>query len=121
MSSLSDVLRVLRLRLGLSQDELAKAMGLKRSAIGNYERGIREPDLDTIEAFADFFNVSVADLIGRDEKDNSQAALQPKTKEWKMLSAGFDKMTLDEQKRVLAVVTAMYPDKFNEGNESNEP
>lgn len=67
MSNVGDVIRVLRKKRGYSQAQLADAMGLRRSAIGNYERGIREPDLDTIEAFADFFDVSVSDLMGREE------------------------------------------------------
>ena len=67
MSNVGDVIRVLRIKRGYSQAQLADAMGLKRSAIGNYERGIREPDLDTIEAFADFFDVSVSDMMGREE------------------------------------------------------
>ena len=67
MSKVGDRIRVLRIKRGLSQTQLADAMGLKRSAIGNYELGIREPDLDTIEAFADFFDTSIADLMGREE------------------------------------------------------
>lgn len=66
MARIGEIIRVLRIKRGLSQTQLADAMGLKRSAIGNYELGLREPDIDTIEAFADFFDVSVSDLIGRD-------------------------------------------------------
>ena len=69
MSKIGETIRVLRIKRGYSQAQLAELMGLKRSAISNYEQGIREPDLDTVEAFADFFDVSVADLMGRDERD----------------------------------------------------
>lgn len=67
MAKIGEKIRVLRIKRGYSQAQLAELMGLKRSAISNYEQGIREPDLDTVEAFADFFDVSVADLLGRDD------------------------------------------------------
>lgn len=67
MARVGEIIRVLRIKRGLSQSQLAAEMNLKRSAIGNYEQGIREPDLDTIEALADYFDVSVADLMGRKE------------------------------------------------------
>ena len=69
MAKIGEKIRVLRIKRGYSQAQLADLMGLKRSAISNYEQGIREPDLDTIEAFADFFDVSIGDLIGRNEQD----------------------------------------------------
>ena len=69
MAKVGEILRVLRIKRGYSQAQLADLTGLKRSAISNYEQGIREPDLDTVELFADFFDVSVADLLGRDERD----------------------------------------------------
>ena len=38
-----DILKKLRERKGLSQEELAKATGLSKSAISMYENGRREP------------------------------------------------------------------------------
>lgn len=65
MANISDMLRYLRKREGLSQVELAKRTGISRSRINNYENGIREPDLETMEAFADYFNVNMDTLTGR--------------------------------------------------------
>jgi len=62
MSNIGLTIRTMRMSRGLSQAQLADLAGLSRSAIGNYENGAREPDLDTIEALADAFNVSIADL-----------------------------------------------------------
>ena len=53
----------LRTRMGLSQYELAKRLQLTRGQIANYEQGTREPDFDTVQLFADFFNVTVGFLI----------------------------------------------------------
>lgn len=65
MAALSDMLTCLRTRSGLSQAELADKTGLKRSAIGMYETGKRRPDYETLEVFADFFNVNMDTLLGR--------------------------------------------------------
>ena len=60
-------IKTLRLEKNLTQDELAKATGLSRSAIGMYESGSREPNFETLEVLADFFNVDMNYLLGRSE------------------------------------------------------
>lgn len=65
MADLSDMLVYLRKREGLSQQELADKLSMTRSAIGMYETGKREPDLETLELFADFYNVDMNTLTGR--------------------------------------------------------
>lgn len=58
----SDVLRSLRLKAGLSQEELGKKLGLAKSTISMYESGTREPNLEVLEAIADIFNVDMNTL-----------------------------------------------------------
>lgn len=65
MPHYSDMLIYLRKRSRLTQQELADKTGLTRSAIGMYETGKREPDLETLEIFADFYNVDMNTLTGR--------------------------------------------------------
>ena len=65
MSQIAEMLRFLRKQEGLTQEELANKTGLSRSRINNYENGIREPDFETAELFADFFNVDMDTLTGR--------------------------------------------------------
>lgn len=68
MATFADMLVYLRKRDGLSQVQLAEKTGLKRSAIGMYETGKREPDFETLEIFADFFNVNMDTLLGKEPK-----------------------------------------------------
>ena len=65
MGKFQNVLKSLRTSHGLTQDELAKSLKMSRSTIGMYEKGAREPDFETLEAIADFFNVDMDYLIGR--------------------------------------------------------
>lgn len=60
-------LRELREHKGLSQEELGKVLNKTKNNISQYETGKREPDLDTLNKIADFFNVSVDYLLGRTE------------------------------------------------------
>lgn len=58
-------IKYLRAEKGISQNELAKALGLTQQAISAYENGLREPDLETLQKIADFFDVSLDYLLGR--------------------------------------------------------
>ncbi|MGN1205511.1 MAG: helix-turn-helix domain-containing protein [Eubacterium sp.] len=68
MGSFQSVLKSLRKSFGLTQDELANKLDVSRSTIGMYENGSREPDYETLEAIADFFNVDTDYLLGRTTK-----------------------------------------------------
>lgn len=46
----------------MNQEELAKRLGLSKSAISMYEKGAREPSLEVLEAIADTFNVDMNTL-----------------------------------------------------------
>jgi len=70
-------LRRLRLKFGMTQGDLAIALKISRSAISMYENGDREPDFETIEKIADYFNVSIANLM--DDTADSSYYTNPET------------------------------------------
>lgn len=70
MSGFSEMLAYLRKREGLSQQELADKLGVTRSRIGMYETAKREPDFESLEAIADFFNVDMDYLLGKSDVPN---------------------------------------------------
>ena len=70
MGSFSTVLRKLRKQDDLTQTELGKALGLSYSTISMYERGEREPDFETFELIADYFNVDIDYLMGKTDIKN---------------------------------------------------
>ena len=57
-------LKEIRQEKNLSQTDIAKALGVTRQAISLYEKGDREPKLETWQKLADFFGVSVPYLQG---------------------------------------------------------
>lgn len=63
-------LKMLRKYKKLSQDKLADELHLSRSLIGMWESGQRKPSFETLELLADFFNVRLDDLSGRNTDNN---------------------------------------------------
>jgi len=70
MSKFSERLKYLRTSHYLSQLELAKYLKISKSSINMYERGEREPGIETLEKIADHFNVDIDYLLGKSEVAN---------------------------------------------------
>lgn len=67
-------IRELRVGMGLSQGQLAEALGLDQSLVSRYETTERLPDLRKLERFAEFFKCSVRDLIEDQAEPGPEAA-----------------------------------------------
>jgi transcriptional regulator with XRE-family HTH domain len=59
----SEKLKALRLKNGLTQDELGEKLYLSRTSISYYEQGKFEPTIETIIAVADLFNITTDELL----------------------------------------------------------
>lgn len=70
MPTFKQRLRELRQSKDLSQQKLADIIDMSKSSINMYERGEREPSLETLEAFADCFNVDIDYLLGKSNIPN---------------------------------------------------
>ena len=64
MSRLSETLVYLRKRDDLTQKALSEKINVSRSLIAMYEKDVRAPSLENLEAIADAFNVSIDFLVG---------------------------------------------------------
>lgn len=56
----------LRRKAGLTREQFCKQTGLSTRSLQRYEYGEREPTLSTLLLFADFYNVSLDYLAGRE-------------------------------------------------------
>ena len=63
-------LKELRTEKGMTQNEVAKVIGYSSLSYARYEKGEREPDINTLCKLADYFEVSVDYLIGRTVQEN---------------------------------------------------
>ena len=70
-------LRVLRQTKDLTQEELAEAIGVSPQAISRWENDVALPDVARLPGMADFFDVSVDELMGRDSEDRKRRVCSP--------------------------------------------
>lgn len=113
MGKFQNVLKSLRTSRGLTQDELSKIIKISRSTIGMYESGAREPDFETLELIADFFNVDTDYLLGRTDKTTfiPQSITTTynfcKTDQENNLILSFRKLNTENKKRCSAYATSL--------------
>lgn len=75
MAILGQRIKDLREENGLTQEDLAKKLGISKSTISMYETNKRKPDTTTKEALADLFNVDMDYLYGRSNIKNKTAQI----------------------------------------------
>ena len=92
MTKFNEMLKYLRISRGITQAEFAKVLGVSPSTVGMYETGEREPNFETEEKIADYFNVSLDVLRG---KDTRTSALD------------LDKLSEDNKARLMAYYQAL--------------
>ena len=61
----------IRIRKGLTQAEVAAAIGVSSVVYSRYETGSRQPSVDTLVQMADLFGVTVDYLLGRQDIEDS--------------------------------------------------
>ena len=92
----------LRKSKNLLQREVAFACGLTTAAYGSYEKGDREPTLKTLCKLADFFGVTVDELLGRTPQLFDDARVErPEVLEL------FDQLNVGEQERAIGYMESM--------------
>lgn len=64
-------IRTMRKSRNMTQEDLAKAIEQSASSITMYETGRREPDLETLEALADVFNVTLGSIVSGETRNGA--------------------------------------------------
>lgn len=69
---LGNRIKILREELNIKQENLAKKVNVSPSAIGMYERDLREPNDEITLKLAEFFNVTTDYLLGKSDIRNPE-------------------------------------------------
>jgi len=59
-------LKFYREKLNLSQSEIANKLGIKQTTYSSYETGRNEPDIAMLINLANFFHISIDELVERE-------------------------------------------------------
>lgn len=65
MEALAKNLFILRKRRGLSREAVARALEISAGTYLRYEKGLRDPNAPMLVQLADFFDVTLDQLVGR--------------------------------------------------------
>ena len=68
MEKISDKIRILRTKFGMTQQDLASALGIERSTYTYYELGKTTPSWNTIKKMAKIFRITPYDLLEEQNK-----------------------------------------------------
>ena len=86
--TLGERIQSYRKKNGLSQEQLAEALGVSRQAVSKWELNDAQPDLDKVRALARLFQVSTETLLGTESPEPEAAAAVPpraKRPQWYLL------------------------------------
>ncbi|RED60362.1 helix-turn-helix domain-containing protein [Cohnella lupini] len=101
--NMGERLRELRLRRKISQEEVARHIGITRSAYSHYEINNRQPVYETLIKLAAYFDVSLDYIIGgTHSKSKAEQGVTPDTRE--ILSL-FQHMNQEQRKKSINLIT----------------
>lgn len=95
-----DRIKLLREKHELTQEQLANKVGISRAALAKYEKNSREPDFKTMKHIAEFFDVSIDYLLGRQQKNEIVIDIKEMLEDTKR-KATWGGEELDEEQREL--------------------
>ena len=110
-------IRTFRNAQGISLEELSFKADLNAAHLGQIERGLRNPTIETLNRIATALDISFYELIGSVEEVPQK---QPETNEIKRkIDAQLSSMTLDEQKDILRIIR-IFRRRFDEENKKTD-
>ena len=119
---LRKVLKELRAKHSLTQEQLAAAIGVERSSIGKYEGNQSVmPSVDVLTAIADYFNVTTDYLLGR----TFTYDLSP-TREFMVAEPNIDELTTFRRREFTGLTQdevdklAIYAEGLKAGRQAND-
>lgn len=128
---ISEKIKTLRNQRGLTFEAVGRVVGVGKSTVRKWENGdIKNMRRDKIALLAQALGVTPGYLMGWEDEEatrdtaqveNGISGMNPeKARGWKILSKGFDKMPEEDLNRIIKMLSAAYPEFFNEGDDENE-
>ena len=92
MVKIADRIKQLRKKKGVSQSQLAEAIGVKNNTVSTWERGTRKPDFDALQLLSNYFEVSFEYLLGTSDEEETRFKPSQEDLDFYALSAKADEI-----------------------------
>ena len=77
ISKLNENIAFFRKKRGITQEELANALGVTNQAVSKWESGKCAPDIQLLPDIAEYFNISIDELFGRSVNSDISTKIHP--------------------------------------------
>jgi len=114
MSNISANLKYLRKKKGLTQQQFADAIGIKRSLVGAYEEDRAEPKYELLKKIAAFYEFSMDEFINEEINDKWKPKLKSQGTNLRVLSISVDKDDNENIELVPVKASAGYLNGFSD-------
>ena len=79
-STMSAVIARRRKELGMTQEQLARELGISYQAVSKWENELSSPDISAIPLLADVLGITIGELFGREELEpEPESGMEPET------------------------------------------
>lgn len=118
MKAIANRLRELRSSVGLSQNKIAKMVGVPQGSINRYEHDTSNPTPETLLWYADYFDVSLDYIYGR--TDNPKGTSYENKPKYNHEMEKFIKMCFEPNTNANLKLKEMLLKLLSEGSDANE-
>ena len=98
---LAQKLKEIRRQRGITQEETANFLQVKRQTYGAYERGVSKPDSPTLKRLADFFGVSTEFFFRDDAEDDVIRVQNEEEERLLILARRAEKIPPQQRERII--------------------
>ena len=105
---LAEPLRRLRMSRGITQETLAEFLGVSSQAVSKWERGDGLPDITMLPPLANYFGVTLDELMNMDELRSRENLAEMKKKHRELRSAGRE----EEDLALLREILRQFPNDY---------
>ncbi len=114
----ADKLKELRNKEGISQAALGKALNMSQQGIAKWETGSTSPNPEMLRKIAQYFNVSIDELLDNDIKKSSgekpEDIAEDEDDDIVLFNREARKMTPEQRKKLLEMAKVMFGEAYND-------
>ena len=89
----------------VSQKQLGNALGITQQMISSYEKGFSAPNMDILLQIAEYFNISLDDLVGFHPENQEENSIENRFLTY------FHTLNSTDQERCLTIVQTILEDR----------